>query len=256
VEREKLKSSLAISIATSLLPTHTFPSILTVGQSLRSSPFSFRCQSQRPRDLLLEKSHRTRAKSRTRPTFRVSPPCKSSPPMQPSASDHRMRWAESRVGHRPHHGRLRLASLQKFGRASPSAPTMTCSDKPFPRLYACFTRERPTAAAAGGWQPQGQNNLRRRFAPAALRLRLRLRPNAWKEKGRTKAGELSPTSSSSPPPHQIAAPPIHQTTVIMTIVGGRTVLSQHPTSPVITNALLSVRRSPPPAVSLGVSCQV
>ena len=142
--------------------------------------------------------------------------------MQPSHQTTDMRWAESRVGPDRIKGAYAWNSIQKFGARlafGTDYPVEVIS--PFRGLYACVTRELPDGGPAGGWQPQEKISL-------ADCIRAYTSGSAYAEfmegkKGELKAGELADFIVLSADLTKIPPSQFTKTTVLMTIVGGRTV---------------------------------
>jgi len=166
------------------------------------------------------RSHRTRAVVALL-TFRVSPAWQVIASMQPSHQTTDMRWAENRVGPTAIKGAYAWNSIQKFGaRLAFGTDYDVEVINPFRGLYACVTRELPD----GGPQVAGsrRKNLRRRLHPR-LHFRLRLRRIHGRKKGELKAGELADFIVLSADLTKVPPSQFTKTTVLMTIVGGRTV---------------------------------
>jgi predicted amidohydrolase YtcJ len=145
--------------------------------------------------------------------------------MQPSHETTDMRWAGSRLGPDRAKGAYAWASLQKsgvrmaFGTDYPVEPI-----NPMRGLYACVTREFPEGGPAGGWQGQEKISLEdciRAYTSGA----------AYAQFEEGKKGELKPgehadfivlsNDLTKIPPQQYT-----KTTVLLTVVGGRTVYEQ------------------------------
>jgi len=142
--------------------------------------------------------------------------------MQPSHQTTDMRWAESRVGPDRIKGAYAWNSIQKFGaRLAFGTDYDVEVISPFRGLYACVTRELPDGGPAGGWQPQEKISL-------ADCIRAYTSGSAYAEfmegkKGELKAGELADFIVLSNDLTKIPTSQFTKTTVLMTIVGGRTV---------------------------------
>jgi predicted amidohydrolase YtcJ len=145
--------------------------------------------------------------------------------MQPSHETTDMRWAGARLGPDRAKGAYAWASLQKsgvrlaFGTDYPVEPI-----NPMRGLYACVTREFPEGGPSGGWQGQEKISLEdciRAYTSGA----------AYAQFEEGKKGELKPgqyadfivlsNDLTKIPPQQYT-----KTTVLLTVVGGRTVYEQ------------------------------
>jgi predicted amidohydrolase YtcJ len=145
--------------------------------------------------------------------------------MQPSHETSDMRWAGQRVGPDRAKGAYAWASLQKsgarlaFGTDYPVEPI-----NPLRGLYACVTRELPDGGPAGGWQPQEKISL-------DDCIRAYTSGSAYSQfeegkKGELKAGEYADFIILSDDLTKIPPQQYTKTTVLLTVVGGRTVYSQ------------------------------
>jgi hypothetical protein len=144
--------------------------------------------------------------------------------MQPSHQTSDMRWAEQRVGPDRVKGAYAWATMQKFGvRLAFGTDYDVEPITPFRGLYACVTRELATGGPSGGWQPQEKISL-------DDCIRAYTTGSAYGEfmegkKGELKAGEfadfivLSKDLTKADPSEYL------NTTVLRTVVGGRTVYS-------------------------------
>ncbi len=149
--------------------------------------------------------------------------------MQPSHETTDMRWAGSRIGPDRAKGAYAWASLLKsgarlaFGTDYPVEPIT-----PMRGLYACVTRELPDGGPAGGWQPQEKISLEDC-------IRAYTSGSAYAQFEEGKKGELKPgeyadfvvlsNDLTKIPPQQYT-----KTTVLLTVVGGRTVYEQEGSS--------------------------
>jgi predicted amidohydrolase YtcJ len=145
--------------------------------------------------------------------------------MQPSHETTDMRWAGQRVGPDRAKGAYAWASLQKsrarlaFGTDYPVEPI-----NPLRGLYACVTRELPDGGPAGGWQPQEKISLDdciHAYTSGAAYAQFE-----EGKKGELKAGEYADFIILSDDLTKIPAQQYTKTTVLLTVVGGRTVYSQ------------------------------
>jgi hypothetical protein len=145
--------------------------------------------------------------------------------MQPSHETTDMRWAGQRVGPDRAKGAYAWASLQKsrarlaFGTDYPVEPI-----NPLRGLYACVTRELPDGGPAGGWQPQEKISLDdciHAYTSGSAYAQFE-----EGKKGELKAGEYADFIILSDDLTKIPAQQYTKTTVLLTVVGGRTVYSQ------------------------------
>jgi predicted amidohydrolase YtcJ len=145
--------------------------------------------------------------------------------MQPSHETSDMRWAGQRVGPDRAKGAYAWASLQKsgarlaFGTDYPVEPI-----NPLRGLYACVTRELPDGGPAGGWQPQEKISLDdciRAYTSGSAYAQFE-----EGKKGELKAGEYADFIILSDDLTKIPPLQFTKTTVLLTVVGGRTVYSQ------------------------------
>lgn len=142
--------------------------------------------------------------------------------MQPSHETTDMRWAEQRIGPERAKGAYAWATFLKhgvrlaFGTDYPVEPI-----NPFRGLYACVTRELPDGGPAGGWQPQEKISMddciRAYTADSAY--------GEFEEgkKGQIKADQYADIIVLSTDVTQAKPSEIVKTTVLRTIVGGKTV---------------------------------
>jgi len=145
--------------------------------------------------------------------------------MQPSHETTDMRWAGQRIGPDRSKGAYAWASLQKsgarlaFGTDYPVEPI-----NPLRGLYACVTRELPDGGPAGGWQPQEKISLDdciRAYTSGAAYAQFE-----EGKKGELKAGEYADFIVLSSDLTKIPPQEYTKTTVLLTVVGGRTVYVQ------------------------------
>jgi predicted amidohydrolase YtcJ len=145
--------------------------------------------------------------------------------MQPSHETTDMRWAGSRVGPDRSKGAYAWASLEKsgarlaFGTDYPVEPI-----NPLRGLYACVTRELPDGGPAGGWQPQEKISLDdciRAYTSGSAYAQFE-----EGKKGELKAGEFADFIVLSDDLTKIPPQQFTKTTVLLTVVGGRTVYPQ------------------------------
>jgi predicted amidohydrolase YtcJ len=145
--------------------------------------------------------------------------------MQPSHETTDMRWAGARIGPDRAKGAYAWASLEKsgahlaFGTDYPVEPI-----NPLRGLYACVTRELPNGGPAGGWQPQEKISLDdciRAYTSGSAYAQFE-----EGKKGELKAGEYADFIILSDDLTKIPPQQFTKTTVLLTVVGGRTVYSQ------------------------------
>ena len=145
--------------------------------------------------------------------------------MQPSHETSDMRWAGSRLGPDRAKGAYAWASLQKsgvrlaFGTDYPVEPI-----NPMRGLYACVTREFPEGGPAGGWQGQEKISLEdciRAYTSGAAYAQFE-----EGKKGELKPGEYADFIILSNDLTKIPPQQFTKTTVLLTVVGGRTVYEQ------------------------------
>jgi hypothetical protein len=145
--------------------------------------------------------------------------------MQPSHETTDMRWAGSRIGPDRAKGAYAWASLEKsgahlaFGTDYPVEPI-----NPLRGLYACVTRELPDGGPAGGWQPQEKISLEdciRAYTSGSAYAQFE-----EGKKGELKAGEYADFIVLSSDLSKIPPQEYTKTTVLLTVVGGRTVYVQ------------------------------
>jgi len=145
--------------------------------------------------------------------------------MQPSHETSDMRWAGSRLGPDRAKGAYAWASLQKsgvrlaFGTDYPVEPI-----NPMRGLYACVTREFPEGGPAGGWQGQEKISLEdciRAYTSGAAYAQFE-----EGKKGELKPGEYADFIILSNDLTKIPPQQYTKTTVLLTVVGGRTVYEE------------------------------
>jgi predicted amidohydrolase YtcJ len=145
--------------------------------------------------------------------------------MQPSHETSDMRWAGSRLGPDRAKGAYAWASLQRsgvrlaFGTDYPVEPI-----NPMRGLYACVTREFPEGGPAGGWQGQEKISLEdciRAYTSGAAYAQFE-----EGKKGELKPGEYADFIILSNDLTKIPPQQYTKTTVLLTVVGGRTVYQQ------------------------------
>jgi predicted amidohydrolase YtcJ len=150
--------------------------------------------------------------------------------MQPSHETTDMRWAEQRIGPDRAKGAYAWASLLKSGAHLAFGTDYDVEPiNPMRGLYACVTRELPEGGPAGGWEPQEKISLEdciRAYTSGSAYAQFE-----EGKKGVLKAGEfadfiiLSADLTKIPPKQYI------KTTVLRTVVGGRTVYSDDSSMP-------------------------
>jgi len=145
--------------------------------------------------------------------------------MQPSHETSDMRWAGSRLGPDRARGAYAWASLEKsgvrlaFGTDYPVEPI-----NPMRGLYACVTREFPEGGPSGGWQGQEKISLEdciRAYTSGAAYAQFE-----EGKKGELKPGEYADFIVLSNDLTKIPPQQYTKTTVLLTVVGGRTVYEQ------------------------------
>ena len=145
--------------------------------------------------------------------------------MQPSHETSDMRWAGARIGLERSKGAYAWASLLKSGAHLAFGTDYDVEPiNPMRGLYACVTRELPDGGPPGGWEPQEKISLDdciRAYTYGSAYAQFE-----EGKKGELKAGEyadfivLSNDLTKIPPQQYI------KTTVLLTVVGGRTVYVQ------------------------------
>jgi predicted amidohydrolase YtcJ len=142
--------------------------------------------------------------------------------MQPSHQTTDMRWAEDRVGRERIKGAYAWATMQKNGvRLAFGTDYDVEPISPFRGLYACVTRERPDGGPKNGWEPQEKISLEDC-------IRAYTSGSAYAEfeegkKGELKAGEYADFIILSNDLTKVAPSQFTKTSVLRTVVGGRTV---------------------------------
>jgi len=149
--------------------------------------------------------------------------------MQPSHETTDMRWAGLRIGPDRSKGAYAWASLLKSGARLAFGTDYDVEPiNPMRGLYACVTRELPDAGPVGGWEPQEKISLEdciRAYTSGSAYAQFE-----EGKKGELKVGEyadfivLSNDLTKTPPPQYT------KTTVLLTVVGGRTVYAQEGSS--------------------------
>ncbi len=142
--------------------------------------------------------------------------------MQPSHQTTDMRWAEQRLGPERVKGAYAWATLQKdgvrlaFGTDYPVEPI-----SPMRGLYACVTRELPGGGPPGGWQPQEKISLDdciRAYTVGSAYAQFE-----EGRKGELKRGQYADFIVLSNDLTKVPPSEFVKTTVLRTVVGGRTV---------------------------------
>ena len=145
--------------------------------------------------------------------------------MQPSHETSDMRWAGSRIGPDRAKGAYAWASLLKSGAHLAFGTDYDVEPlNPMRGLYACVTRELPEGGPTGGWEPQEKISL-------ADCIRAYTSGSAYAQfeegkKGELKAGEYADFIILSADLTKIPPKDYTKTTVLLTVVDGRTVYSQ------------------------------
>jgi predicted amidohydrolase YtcJ len=142
--------------------------------------------------------------------------------MQPSHQTTDMRWAEDRVGRDRIKGAYAWASMLKNGvRLAFGTDYDVEPISPFRGLYACVTRERPEGGPKNGWEPQEKITLEeciRAYTSGSAYAEF-----AEGKKGELKAGEYADFIILSNDLTKVAPSQYTKTSVLRTVVGGRTV---------------------------------
>jgi predicted amidohydrolase YtcJ len=144
--------------------------------------------------------------------------------MQPSHETNDMRWAEQRLGPERAKGAYAWATMRKFGvRLAFGTDYDVEPISPFRGLYACVTRELPGSGPKGGWQPQEKISLEDCISAYTS-------GSAYGEfmedkKGELKAGKFADFIVLSNDLTKIDPREYTKTSVLRTVVGGRTVYS-------------------------------
>ena len=145
--------------------------------------------------------------------------------MQPSHETTDMRWAGLRIGPDRSKGAYAWASLQKSGaRLAFGTDYPVELLNPMRGLYACVTRELPDGGPPGGWQPQEKISLDdciRAYTSGSAYAQFE-----EGKKGELKAGEYADFIVLSDDLTKIPPQQYTKTTVLLTVVGGRTVYVQ------------------------------
>jgi predicted amidohydrolase YtcJ len=145
--------------------------------------------------------------------------------MQPSHETSDMRWAGARIGPDRAKGAYAWASLLKSGAHLAFGTDYDVEPlNPMRGLYACVTRELPEGGPAGGWEPQEKISL-------ADCIRAYTSGSAYAQfqegkKGELKAGEYADFIILAADLTKIPPKDYTKTTVLLTVVDGRTVYSQ------------------------------
>jgi predicted amidohydrolase YtcJ len=142
--------------------------------------------------------------------------------MQPSHQTTDMRWAEERLGRDRLKGAYAWATMIKngiplaFGTDYPVEPV-----SPFRGLYACVTRERPEGGPRNGWEPQEKISLEdciRAYTSGSAYAQFE-----EGKKGELKPGEYADFIILSNDLTKVPPTEYTKTSVLRTVVGGRTV---------------------------------
>jgi hypothetical protein len=149
--------------------------------------------------------------------------------MQPSHETTDMRWAEQRIGPERAKGAYAWASLLKSGAHLAFGTDYDVEPlNPMRGLYACVTRELPEGGPAGGWESQEKISLEdciRAYTSGSAYAQFE-----EGKKGELKAGEYADFIILSADLTKIPPKEYTKTTVLRTVVGGRTVYSQDDSS--------------------------
>ena len=142
--------------------------------------------------------------------------------MQPSHQTTDMRWAEERLGRDRLKGAYAWATMIKngiplaFGTDYPVEPV-----SPFRGLFACVTRERPEGGPRNGWEPQEKISLEdcvRAYTSGSAYAQFE-----EGKKGQLKPGEYADFIILSNDLTKVPPTEYTKTSVLRTVVGGRTV---------------------------------
>jgi predicted amidohydrolase YtcJ len=142
--------------------------------------------------------------------------------MQPSHQTSDMRYAEERLGRDRLKGAYAWSTMIKngiplaFGTDYPVEPV-----SPFRGLYACVTRERPEGGPRNGWEPQEKISLEdciRAYTSGSAYAQFE-----EGKKGELKPGEYADFIILSNDLTKVSATEYTKTSVLRTVVGGRTV---------------------------------
>ena len=146
--------------------------------------------------------------------------------MQPSHETSDMRWAEQRIGPDRVKGAYAWATLQKSGARLAFGTDYDVEPiNPMRGLYACVTRELPDGGPPGGWQPQEKISLEdciRAYTSGSAYAEF-----AEGRKGELKTGEYADFIVLSQDLTKITPSQYTKTTVLRTVVGGRTVYQKN-----------------------------
>ncbi len=149
--------------------------------------------------------------------------------MQPSHETTDMRWAGSRIGPDRAKGAYAWASLLKSGARLAFGTDYDVEPiNPMRGLYACVTRELPDGGPAGGWEPQEKISLEdciRAYTSGSAYAQFE-----QGKKGELKPGEYADFIILSDDLTKIPPQQYTKTTVLLTVVGGRTVYAQEGSS--------------------------
>lgn len=145
--------------------------------------------------------------------------------MQPSHETTDMRWAATRIGPDRARGAYAWNSLLKSGARLAFGTDYDVEPiNPMRGLYACVTREYPEGGPAGGWQGQEKISLQdciRAYTTGSAYAQFE-----EGKKGELKDGEYADFIILSDDLTAISPKQYLKTTVLRTVVGGRTVYSQ------------------------------
>jgi predicted amidohydrolase YtcJ len=146
--------------------------------------------------------------------------------MQPSHETTDMRWAEQRIGPERAKDAYVWATMEKNGvRLAFGTDYDVESINPMRGLYACVTRELPEGGPTGGWQPQEKISLEdciRAYTSGSAYAEF-----AEGRKGTLKTGQYADFIVLSGDLTKIPPAQFTKTTVLRTVVGGRTVYQKN-----------------------------
>jgi predicted amidohydrolase YtcJ len=146
--------------------------------------------------------------------------------MQPSHETTDIRWAEQRIGPERAKGAYAWATMQKNGvRLAFGTDYDVEPINPMRGLYACVTRELPEGGPPGGWQPQEKISLEdciRAYTSGSAYAEF-----AEGRKGTLKTGQYADFIVLSGDLTKIPPSQFTKTTVLRTVVGGRTVYQKN-----------------------------
>ena len=146
--------------------------------------------------------------------------------MQPSHETTDMRWAEQRIGPDRVKGAYAWATMEKNGvRLAFGTDYDVEPVNPLRGLYACVTRELPEGGPTGGWQPQEKISLEdciRAYTYGSAYAEF-----AEGKKGTLKTGQYADFIVLSGDLTKILPSQFTKTTVLRTVVGGRTVYQKN-----------------------------